>query len=120
MSMHDTNTAAMATLFNEWFEPNSYLEYPKGGSETIVKALIKGFKKNGGELILSSRVKTINFNKNLATGITLNNGSSYSCESVVTNTDIWNLKKLIPNEISKKWNTKVLNPNKCDSSFIYI
>ena len=25
MSMHDTNTAAMATLFNEWFEPNSYL-----------------------------------------------------------------------------------------------
>ena len=119
MSMHDTNTAAMATLFNEWFEPNSYLEYPKGGSESIVKALINGFKKNGGELILSSRVKTINFNKNLATGITLNNGSSYSCESVVTNTDVWNLKKLIPNEISKKWNTKVLNPNKCDS-FLHI
>ena len=119
MSMHDTNTAAMATLFNEWFEPNSYLEYPKGGSESIVKALINGFKKNGGELILSSRVKTINFNKNLATGITLNNGSSYSCESVVSNTDVWNLKKLIPNEISKKWNTKVLNPNKCDS-FLHI
>ena len=119
MSMHDTNTAAMATLFNEWFEPNSYLEYPKGGSESIVKALINGFKKNGGELILSSKVKTINFNKNLATGITLNNGSSYSCESVVSNTDVWNLKKLIPNEISKKWNTKILNPNKCDS-FLHI
>ena len=42
-----------------------------------------------------------NFNKNLATGITLKNGSSYSCESVVANTDVWNLKKLIPNEISK-------------------
>ena len=109
----------MATLFNEWFEPNSYLEYPKGGSESIVKALIKGLKKNGGELILSSRVKTINFDKNLATGITLNNGSSYSCESVVTNTDVWNLKKLIPHEISKKWNSKVLNPNKCDS-FLHI
>ena len=43
--MHDTNTAAMATLFNEWFEPNSYLEYPKGGSESIVKGLINGLKK---------------------------------------------------------------------------
>ena len=43
--MNDTNTAAMATLFDEWFQPNSYLEYPKGGSESIVKALINGFKK---------------------------------------------------------------------------
>jgi len=117
MSMNDTNTAAMATLFNEWFEPNSYLEYPKGGSESIVKALINGFKKNGGELILSSRVKTINFNKNLATGITLNNGSSYSCESVVTNTDVWNLKKLIPNEILKKLNFPVfVKPSNSGSS----
>ncbi len=119
MSMHDTNTAAMATLFNEWFEPNSYLEYPKGGSETIVKALINGLKKNGGELILSSRVKTINFKKNLATGITLENGSIYNCEFVVMNTDVWTLKNLIPNEISKKWKTKALNPNKCDS-FLHI
>jgi len=119
MSMHDTNTAAMATLFNEWFEPNSYLEYPRGGSESIVKALINGLKKNGGEIKLSSKVKRINFNKNLATGITLENGSTYSCESIVMNTDIWNLKKLIPNEISKKWKPNALDPNKCDS-FLHI
>ncbi len=43
--MHDTSTAAMATLFDEWFKADSYLEYPKGGSESIVKALINGFKK---------------------------------------------------------------------------
>ena len=119
MSMHDTNTAAMATLFNEWFEPNSYLEYPKGGSESIVKALINGLKKNGGELILSSKVKEINFNKNLATGVSLENGSIYSCESVVVNTDVWNLKKLIPNEVSKKWKPKALNPDKC-GSFLHL
>ena len=41
------------------------------------------------------------------------------CKSVVTNTDAWNLKKLIPSEISKKWNSKTLNPNKCDS-FLHI
>ena len=48
MPMHDTNSAAMATLFDEWFEPESYLEYPKGGSESIVKALVNAFKKYDG------------------------------------------------------------------------
>ncbi len=119
MPMHDTNTAAMATLFDEWFNPRSYLEYPKGGSESIVKALINGLKKHGGELILSSKVKNINFKKNLATGITLENGSTYSSEFVVINTDIWNSRKLIPNEIAKKWNSKAFDLKKCDS-FLHI
>ena len=119
MPMHDTNTAAMATLFDEWFQPESYLEYPKGGSESIVKALLNGFKKNGGELILSSKVKSINFNKNLSTGVTLENGSKYSAESVVMNIDAWNAEKLIPYEISKKWKQKSFSINKCNS-FLHI
>jgi len=119
MPMHDTNTAAMATLFDEWFKPESYLEYPKGGSETIVKALINGLNKYGGELILSSKVKAINFNKNLATGITLENGCTYSSGSIVMNTDAWNSRKLIPDEVSKKWNPKASDLKKCDS-FLHI
>ena len=119
MPMHDTNTAAMATLFDEWFKPESYLEYPKGGSESIVKALVNGFKKYGGELKLSSKVKAINFNKNLATGITLENGSTYISESIVMNTDAWNSRKLIPYEISKKWKPNASDINKCDS-FLHI
>mgnify|MGYP001496855363 CR=1 FL=1 len=119
MPMHDTNTAAMATLFDEWFKPESYLEYPKGGSETIVNALINALKKNGGELILSSKVKNINFNKNLATGITLENGFTYISESVVMNIDAWNSKKLIPYEISKKWKSNAFIHNKCNS-FLHI
>ena len=119
MTMHDTNTAAMATLFDEWFKPESYLEYPKGGSESIVRALINGLNKNGGELILSSKVTAINFNKNFATGITLENGCIYNSRSIVLNTDVWNSRKLIPAEILKKWKQKVLDPNKCDS-FLHI
>ena len=119
MPMHDTNTAAMATLFEEWFKKESYLEYPKGGSESIVQALINGHKKNGGELILSSKVKAINFDKNLATGITLENGSIYNSKSVVMNTDAWNSRKLIPENIEKDWKPKAHNINKCDS-FLHI
>ena len=119
MPMQDTNTAAMATLFDEWFKPQSYLEYPKGGSEGIVKALIKGFKKHGGEIIYSSKVKSINFNKGLARGIKLENGSKYNCESIVMNTDIWSSRELIPETILRKWKSNTSNINKCDS-FLHI
>ena len=119
MPMHDTNSAAMATLFNEWFEPNSYLEYPKGGSESIVKALVNAFKKNGGELIVSSKVESVNFNKDIASGVTLENGTKFISDYVVINADAWTSRKLIPREIKKKWIPKAKEINKC-GSFLHI
>ena len=119
MPMHDTNTAAMATLFDEWFKSEAYLEYPKGGSESIVKSLINAFKKNGGELILSSKVEAINFNKDAATGVTLENGSVFNSDFVVMNTDIWTSRKLIPKTILKDWKPELKNIKKCDS-FLHI
>ena len=119
MPMHDTNSAAMATLFGEWFEPGAYLEYPKGGSESIVKALVNSFKKNGGELILSSKVQAIDFSKNIASGVTLENGSKFTSKFVVMNTDVWTSRKLIPKELTKNWKQKTENINKC-GSFLHI
>ena len=115
MPMHDTNTAAMATLFEEWFNPSAYLEYPIGGSESIVNALINGFKKNNGKLMLSAKVDKIIFNKNKATGVQLNNGEIINANNIVMNGDIWNSQKLIPENISKKWKIKPNKIDKCDS-----
>tara|TARA_Y100001968_G_C19448600_1_gene766917 strand:+ start:3213 stop:4748 length:1536 start_codon:yes stop_codon:yes gene_type:complete len=115
MEMHDTNTAAMATLFEEWFNPSAYLEYPIGGSETIVKALINGFKKHNGELLLSSRVNSINFDSNIATGVKLENGLEISSKYVVMNTDLWSSMRLLPEDILKKWKTKPDEIKKCNS-----
>lgn len=28
-------------MFNEWYKPDSYLEFPKGGSQAIVQALVR-------------------------------------------------------------------------------
>ena len=42
MPMGDTNAAAMATLFGEWFEPEAHLDYPVGGSAAVVEALVRG------------------------------------------------------------------------------
>ena len=119
MSMHDTNTAAMATLFDEWFLPNSYLEYPLGGSESIVNALVNGLKKNGGELILSSRIQEITFKAGIATGVKLNNGQSISSEFVVTNCDAWSMQDLIPNHMKSKFNFERNNFEMC-KSFLHI
>ena len=119
MTMHDTNSAAMATLFDEWFKPESYLEYPKGGSESIVKALVNALKKNGGELILSSKVDAIDFSKNVASGVTLENGSKFISDFVVMNTDVWTSRKLIPEKLQKKWRPKAKAINKC-GSFLHI
>ena len=119
MPMHDTNSAAMATLFDEWFKPESYLEYPKGGSESIVKALVDAFKRNGGELILSSKVEAVNFSKNIASGVTLENGSNFISNFVVMNTDAWTSRKLVPQEFQKKWSPKAKDINKC-GSFLHI
>ena len=50
MPMGDTNAAAMATLFGEWFEPDAHLDYPVGGSAAVVEALVRGLKAHGGSL----------------------------------------------------------------------
>ena len=119
MPMHDTNTAAMATLFREWFMPDAYLEYPLGGSESVIEALIRGLEKNGGELRLSSKVKLINFEKDKATGVTLENNQIISSEFVVTNCDIWNKTSLFPNHLANKIKPKNINIEKC-KSFLHI
>ena len=119
MPMHDTNSAAMATLFDEWFEPESYLEYPKGGSESIVKALVNAFKKNGGTINLSSKVESVNFSGDVASGVTLENGSKFISDFVVMNTDAWTSRKLIPSEIQREWGPKAKDIKKC-GSFLHI
>ena len=119
MSMYETNSAAMATLFSEWFNPDANLEYPIGGSESVVNALIRGFKKYKGTLLLKSKVKKINFHKNLASGVTLENGQHISSKNIVLNCDLWNIEKLIPKQISSKWKIKPADIDKC-GSFLHI
>jgi len=119
MSMEDTNTAAMATLFNEWFSPNANLEYPLGGSESVVNALVKGFKKNGGKLLLSSKIKNINFAKDVATGVTFENNETIKSKFIVTNCDIWNKQSLFPSHLIGKFKAKEFKVEKC-KSFLHI
>ena len=45
-----TIAAEVAFMFQEWFKPGACLEFPKGGSQAMVAALIRGVKKKGGKV----------------------------------------------------------------------
>ncbi len=119
MSMYDTNTAAMATLFNEWFDPSAQLEYPLGGSESVINGLINGLRKFGGELRLSSKVEKINFTNDKATGVTLKNQEKIESDFVVTNCDIWSQYNLIPSNLINRFRSKSKSVERCQS-FLHI
>ena len=119
LSKDETNAAAMATLFDDWFKPDAYLEYPKGGSESIVKALLDGIYSFGGDLQLNSKVSQIIIKRNKAIGIELKNGEKIFADHIVSNADIWNTVELIPKEISQQWSEKRSRTPKC-KSFLHL
>jgi len=109
----------MATLFDDWFKPDAYLEYPKGGSESIVKALLNGIYSFGGKLQLNSKVSQIIIKRNKAIGIELKNGEKIFADHIVSNADIWNTLDLIPKDISQKWREERSMTPKC-KSFLHV
>ena len=64
--------------------------YPAGGGVSIPQALRKSLKKNGGQILLNSRVETILLNtrgKRQAIGVQLNDGRSLRSRRVISNAD---------------------------------
>ena len=73
MPMADTNAAAMATLFGEWFDPEASLDYPKGGSASVAAALVRGLEAHGGQLQLRCSVRRVLLEGERAVGVQLEN-----------------------------------------------
>ena len=61
-------------MFAEWFQPGCQLEYPKGGAEAIVAALLRGVEKNGGQISLNCHVDSIAVEEGRAVGVKLRSG----------------------------------------------
>ena len=126
-----TLAAEIGYMFDDWYRPDSTLEFPVGGSEAIVDALTRGLKKNGGRLELRSHVETINFDerRGRATGITLRNGAVITAtESVISNATVWDTLKILPKDAmesvgnrgeGKKW-VRDVNDTKTCASFMHL
>ena len=92
-----TIAAEMAFMFADWYRPNVVLDYPRGGSDALVKALIRGLRKNGGQLRLGATVEEIVVERDRAVGVKLRGGEVLRAnQAIVSNASIWNTLGLLP------------------------
>ena len=119
MPMADTNAAAMATLFGEWFDPEASLDYPRGGSASVVAALVRGLEKHGGKLRLGARVQKILVDGERAVGVELVNGERIHADHVVSNADAWSTAALLPEFSAPSWQEQRRQTPAC-GSFLHL
>ena len=117
LPMDQTSSAAMATLFGEWFEPDARLDYPVGGSPAVVAALVRGLEKHGGQLRLGTPVERILVDGNRAVGVVLGNGETLHCRrGVISNASPWNTLELLPESgTPRRWREKQASTPACRS-----
>ncbi|MDJ0509329.1 MAG: NAD(P)/FAD-dependent oxidoreductase [Crocosphaera sp.] len=112
-----TSAAEMAFMFADWYRPGVMLDYPLGGSGALVKALVRGLEKFGGQIRYSSHVKEIVVENKRAVGVSLSTGEIiHAKEGVISNASIWDTLKLIPpHAVASKWRNKREKTPACES-----
>jgi len=74
-----------AKLYSEFIIDGGY--YPLGGMQVLADAIAQRFKRYGGELRLSTRVRNIRTDKTRATGVILGDGDFISSRYTISNVD---------------------------------
>lgn len=118
-----TIAAEMAFMLNEFYREECALDFPKGGSQALVDALVRGLVKRGGSLQLNSHVERIllDDNNRKAIGVELKGGRVIKArKAVVSNAFIHNtLQMLPPDAVHQSWrfNTDAMPLNR---SFMHL
>ncbi|MGF1535185.1 MAG: phytoene desaturase family protein [Elainellaceae cyanobacterium] len=94
-----SGTIAPEVAFMLGERTRSVIDYPIGGSGAIVRALVQGLERWGGELRLNSHVDKILTTAGRATGVLLRDGGRLSAPAVISNATIWDTYgQLLPAE----------------------
>ncbi|MEM8611789.1 MAG: NAD(P)/FAD-dependent oxidoreductase [Cyanobacteria bacterium P01_H01_bin.105] len=97
-----TIAAEVAFMFADWYRPGVQLDYPQGGSASLVEALGRGLEKHGGEIRLNAHVEEILLEGDRAVGIRLRNGQEIQAtKAVISNASVWDTLTLLPSLPSK-------------------
>jgi phytoene dehydrogenase-like protein len=87
-----TITAEMAMMMGEFYDQDSVMDCPIGGSKAIVEALVRGIEKHGGSVFLKSPVSKILVEDGKATGVRLTKDRVIKAKKgVVSNLSVWDL-----------------------------
>ena len=117
LGMDQTSTAAMASLFGEWFEPEACLDYPVGGSAAVAEALVRGLQRHGGSLRLMAPVAQVLVEGGRACGVRLESGESLAArQGVILNVGPWSLPQLLPEAaVPQRWRRRQAATPACGS-----
>mmetsp|Transcript_24097 Transcript_24097/g.59113 ORF Transcript_24097/g.59113 Transcript_24097/m.59113 type:complete len:173 (-) Transcript_24097:597-1115(-) len=84
-----TSAAIMAFTFTERHKKNCVYDYPIGGSQAIIDALVRGVRKYGGKMALATPVAEIVMEGGRAVGMKLKNGRTVRARrAVVSNASV--------------------------------
>ncbi|MEO1590883.1 MAG: NAD(P)/FAD-dependent oxidoreductase [Cyanobacteria bacterium J06632_22] len=87
LTAQETVAPEMAAMFGE--RSHAAIDYPLGGSGALVAALVRGLKKFGGELRLSTHVDQILVKNNRTWGVRLRSGDILHAPTVISNATVW-------------------------------
>lgn len=88
-----TITAEMAMMMGEFYAPGAVMDCPKGGAQSIVKALVRGIEKYGGEVVCNTHVQEIVVENEKAVGVVIKQGKQRvaASKAVISNLSVWDL-----------------------------
>lgn len=107
-----TQAAPVAYTMIDLHGEGAVLDYPMGGMDSLIRALVKGLEMDrgdgngGGELRLNSRVRQFVLeedkdNRPKCTGVVLDDGTVLKAKrGVICNAPLWNMAKLLEDSIT--------------------
>ena len=103
-----TQAAPVAYMMRDLHSEGAVLDYPMGGMDSLIQAIVSGIHKHGGELRLNSRVESLLLEENsrgkaTCTGVVLENGRRIlATKAVVCNAPLWNMARILQDSISDR------------------
>jgi len=106
-----TQAAPVSYTMGDLHRPGKVLDYPKGGMDSLIDALVKGLTNHKGELRLNSRVERLLLEEKdgeaHCTGVVLNDGSTIKARrGVVSNAPLWNMAQILEDSVNVNDNSE--------------
>jgi len=95
-----TQAAPVSYTIGDLHRPGAILDYPMGGMDSLINALVQGLKDHGGELRLNSLVERVILEEDagdaVCKGVILSDGSVIKAKrGVVCNAPLWNMARIL-------------------------
>lgn len=95
----DAPTTLMAYMLSDFYRPGVTLDFPKGGTASIIDALVRGVTKYPrNEVLLSTHVDELVFDAggSKVEGVRLRGGRQLRARrAVISNADLWSTRKMV-------------------------